>query len=43
MSLAAEERLEAGWEGDGVEKVEEKLGGALGFSVSHDGPGLEGV
>lgn len=43
MSLAAGDRPEAGREGDGVEKVLEKLGGVLGFSVSHVGPSLEGV
>lgn len=43
VSLAAEDRPEAGWEGDGVEKVLEKLGGALGFSISHVGPSLEGT
>ena len=43
VSLAAEKRLEAGREGDGVEKVLEKLGVVLGFSVSHVGPSLEGV
>lgn len=45
VSLAAEERLEAGREGDGEgeEKVVEKLGGVLDFSVSHDGVVLEGV
>lgn len=43
LSLAAEERLEAGREGDEAEKVLEKLGGVLGFSVSHVGPSLEGV
>lgn len=41
VSLAAEERLEAGREG--VEKVLEKLGVVLGFAVSHAGPSLEGV
>lgn len=41
VSLAAEERLEAGREG--VEKVLEKLGVVLGFSVCHVGPSLEGV
>lgn len=43
LSLAAEERLEAGREGDEVEKVLEKLGVVLGFSVSHAGPSLEAV
>lgn len=43
LSLAAEERLEAGREGDEVEKVLEKLEGVLVFSVSHVGPSLEGV
>lgn len=43
MSLAAEDRPEAGREGDGVEKVLEKLGGVLGFSFSHVGSSLEGV
>lgn len=43
VSLAAEERPEAGREGDGEENVVEKLGGVLGFVVSHEGPSLEGV
>lgn len=45
LSLAAEERLEAGREGEGdeVEKVLGKLEGVLGFSVSHVGPSLEGL
>lgn len=43
LSLAAEERLAAGREGAGVEKVLERLGGVLGFSLSHAGPSLAGV
>lgn len=43
LSLAAGERLEAGREGDEVEKVLEKLGVVLGVSVSHGWPILEGV
>lgn len=43
LSLATEERPEAGREGDEAEKVLEKLGELLDFSVRHVGPGLEGV
>lgn len=44
VSLAAAgERLEAGREGEGEEKVLEKLGVGLGFSVSHVGPSLWGA
>lgn len=41
LSLAGERILEAGREADEVEKVLEKVGGVLGFSVIH--AGLEGV
>lgn len=43
LSLAAEERAEAGREGggDGVESVLEKLGGVLALSFCHVGPSLE--
>lgn len=43
LSLEAEERLEPSWDGDEAEKVVEKLGEALRFSVSHVGPSLEEV
>lgn len=43
LSLAVEERLEAGREEDEGEKVLAKLGGVLDFSVSHVGVSLEDV